>query len=65
MSENNFYKIRQEYNQKRDDELQELSKAFEGDPRFSKRHIYDRLEKCCDACEKVMEMVELVITKNS
>ena len=28
-------------------------------------NIYDRLEKCCDACEKVMDMVELVITKNS
>ena len=28
-------------------------------------NIYDRLEKCCDSCEKVMDMVELVITKNS
>ena len=28
-------------------------------------NIYDRLEKCCDSCEKVMDMVELVIMKNS
>lgn len=28
-------------------------------------NIYDRLEKCCDACEKVMDMVELVVMKNS
>lgn len=28
-------------------------------------NIYDRLEKCCDSCEKVMDIVELVITKNS
>lgn len=28
-------------------------------------NIYDCLEKCCDGCEKVMDMVELVIMKNS
>ena len=28
-------------------------------------NIYDRLEKCCDGCEKVVDMVELVIMKNS
>lgn len=28
-------------------------------------NIYDRLEKCCDNCEKVMDLVELVIMKNS
>lgn len=28
-------------------------------------NIYDRLEKCCDSCEKVMDVVELVILKNS
>lgn len=28
-------------------------------------NIYDGLEKCCDSCEKVIKMVELVIMKNS
>ena len=28
-------------------------------------NIYDRLEKCCDGCEKVADMVELIILKNS
>lgn len=28
-------------------------------------NIYDRLEKCCDKCEKVMDTVELIILKNS
>ena len=29
------------------------------------REIFDRLEKCCDACEDVSEVVESVIMKNS
>ena len=28
-------------------------------------NIYDRLEKCCDSCEKVVDTVELIILKNS
>lgn len=28
-------------------------------------NIYDRLEKCCDGCEKVADTVELIILKNS
>lgn len=28
-------------------------------------NIYDRLEKCCDSCEKVVDTVELIIMKNS
>ena len=28
-------------------------------------NIYDRLEKCCDSCEKVVETVELILLKNS
>ena len=28
-------------------------------------NIYDRLEKCFDGCEKVVDMVELIIMKNS
>lgn len=28
-------------------------------------NIYSRLEKCCDSCEKVTDMVELVVLKNS
>jgi len=27
--------------------------------------MYDRLEKCCDSCEHVADMVEQVIMKNS
>lgn len=29
------------------------------------REIFDRLEKCCDACEDVANVVESVIMKNS
>ena len=29
------------------------------------REIFDRLEKCCDACEDVANTVESVIMKNS
>ena len=32
---------------------------------FAWTNIYDRLEKCCDGCEKVAETVELIILKNS
>lgn len=32
---------------------------------FAWTNIYDRLEKCCDGCEKVADMVELIILKNS
>ncbi|MBO5351731.1 MAG: DUF47 family protein [Lachnospiraceae bacterium] len=28
-------------------------------------NIYDRLEKCFDGCEKVVDMIELIIMKNS
>lgn len=28
-------------------------------------NIYDRLEKCCDGCEKVADTVELIVLKNS
>ena len=27
--------------------------------------MYDRLEKCCDCCEDVADMVEQIIMKNS
>ena len=32
---------------------------------FAWTHIYDRLEKCCDGCEKVADTVELIVLKNS
>lgn len=32
---------------------------------FTWTNIYDRLEKCCDGCEKVADTVELIILKNS
>ena len=32
---------------------------------FAWTNIYDRLEKCCDGCEKVADTVELIILKNS
>lgn len=28
-------------------------------------NIYDRLEKCCDSCEKVVDTIEMVVLKNS
>ena len=32
---------------------------------FAWTNIYDRLEKCCDGCEKVADTVELIVLKNS
>lgn len=32
---------------------------------FAWTNIYDRLEKCCDSCEKVADTVELIVLKNS
>lgn len=30
-----------------------------------KHEMMERLEKCCDGCEKVADTVELIILKNS